>query len=48
MFGKVHPTRIHRKSSGQGHRGFSDQGFEGEEIEHSLVFEELRREEKYR
>ena len=37
----------YRKSSGQGHRGFSDQGFEGEEIKYSLVFEKLRREEKY-
>ena len=38
----------YRKSSGQGHKGFSDQGFEGEEIKYSLVFEKLRREEKYR
>ena len=38
----------YRKSSGQGHKGSSDQGFEGEEIKYSLVFEKLRREEKYR
>ena len=38
----------YRKSSGQGHRGSNDHKFEGEEIKYSLVFEKLRREEKYR
>ena len=38
----------YRKSGGLGHKGSSDQGFEGEEIKYSLVFEKLRREEEYR
>ena len=41
-------TRITRNLVVRGIRVLATKGFEGEEIKYSLVFEKLRREEKYR